>query len=1071
MKKKSIREKKVLRLSKSTSSCLRPMLVVVVVFFTCFVHSVRASEKDSLRNVLAGTTLSDSVRAGLLERLVVLYMPSKPDSAVFYARQLYTIADNKSNRANKHLMAAALTALVNGYNNYDKPDKMLQYGFQLLPLSEELRDTARLARALYAIGHGYGQLFTQTTSEENASALQYLQRALKLSQNLQDKQLTAGCYNAIGRIYRKELKFDSAMSYHNQALTLATTYNFPAQQAWALNSIAVCYENKGNPEKAFEYSFAGLRCYEQVGNTTIIPFPLINIARLYYTLGNMPQALVYARRSLSLATTAQNRTVQYLACERIARILEINGDYPGALAYQKRFVAMRDSVATIERREGLQNLQDELHHQRAEREKELLLKNQEAQQLAYQRQQIIVVVLVFGAVALAIAAALLLRAWRRGQQHNQELMSAITERKRAEETLLESERKFRFLTENSLDLIALHAREGHYTYLSPSIEMLLGYTPNELIGKNPYELFHPDDTERISAEAHEQALRGEINTMITYRIRHKNGSYRWFETKTKPILEPETNTVTGLQTFSRDVTQRVQMQEELATGSANLRAILDASVESHFLIDPDFRVMAWNKVATEQVRRAFKRDLRYGDDMRDYIQPLDMEEFVQNFATTMTGESIVVERCAHLPVIGEIWYRIQHLPVYDASGSVVGVSFSALEITASKKAADRLNTSEMRYRSFIELQSTYFIRTDLEGRYTYANPSMLKDFSPSQASVIGKSGLVHIIPEDHALTMATVEECLRSPSLPVPVMLRKPHVSGEVYWTDWEFIAIQDAEGIISEIQCVGHNITARHKAEEALSALNQTLEDRVERRTRELVLLNNEKNEFLGIAAHDLKNPLSGILSSADILKRYYANDEQILRFVNLMIGASEQMIDIIEKLLDVNKLESGLAIMNIKPISLAVVAPVVADYQLRAGHKNILLQYTSVSDEAIPVVLADERALWQVVDNLISNAIKYSPQWKNVWVRVLNRTDEDGTSFGRVEIQDEGPGISESDQQNLFGKFTRLTAQPTGGEHSTGLGLSIVKKLVELQGGRVWCESELGKGATFIVELPSHI
>jgi signal transduction histidine kinase len=133
-------------------------------------------------------------------------------------------------------------------------------------------------------------------------------------------------------------------------------------------------------------------------------------------------------------------------------------------------------------------------------------------------------------------------------------------------------------------------------------------------------------------------------------------------------------------------------------------------------------------------------------------------------------------------------------------------------------------------------------------------------------------------------------------------------------------------------------------------------------------------------------------------------------------------------------------------------------------------MVQYLPMQDDSMLIVLADKQAFWQVLDNFISNAVKYSPRGKNVWVRTLSRRDESGNLVGRLEVQDEGPGISESDMKKLFGKFARLSARPTGGEHSTGLGLSIVKKMVEAMNGKVWCESELGKGATFIVELPSQ-
>jgi signal transduction histidine kinase len=138
---------------------------------------------------------------------------------------------------------------------------------------------------------------------------------------------------------------------------------------------------------------------------------------------------------------------------------------------------------------------------------------------------------------------------------------------------------------------------------------------------------------------------------------------------------------------------------------------------------------------------------------------------------------------------------------------------------------------------------------------------------------------------------------------------------------------------------------------------------------------------------------------------------------------------------------------------------------------------------------VYADKQVLEEIFENLISNAVKFSPFGKNVYVRVRNShlplaighwsgdslttntpmtNDQYTNDHIRIEIQDEGQGISADDKEQLFKKFTRLSARPTGGEHSTGLGLSIVKKMVEAMDGRVWCESEPGNGATFIVELP---
>ena len=121
-------------------------------------------------------------------------------------------------------------------------------------------------------------------------------------------------------------------------------------------------------------------------------------------------------------------------------------------------------------------------------------------------------------------------------------------------------------------------------------------------------------------------------------------------------------------------------------------------------------------------------------------------------------------------------------------------------------------------------------------------------------------------------------------------------------------------------------------------------------------------------------------------------------------------------------------------------------------------------LQSDAVPAkVLVDPYVMVQVLENLVSNAVKYSPVGKNIFVRLKKEA-----GAVRLEVQDEGPGLSAEDQKKLFGKFARLSAKPTGGEHSTGLGLSIVKKMVEAMNGKVWCESELGKGATFIVTMP---
>jgi signal transduction histidine kinase len=229
------------------------------------------------------------------------------------------------------------------------------------------------------------------------------------------------------------------------------------------------------------------------------------------------------------------------------------------------------------------------------------------------------------------------------------------------------------------------------------------------------------------------------------------------------------------------------------------------------------------------------------------------------------------------------------------------------------------------------------------------------------------------------------------------------------------------------------------------------------------LLHLNNEKNEFLGIAAHDLKNPLTVVVGSADLLKMAGATGDT-KKLAETIASAAKRMSDLINNLLDANAIEQGKFTSNIERCDLdALVKQSVENNQPAASRKNINLRI-GTSPELWAT--ADRAATLQILDNLISNALKYSPPNTTVHIHTLPEQNH-----VLVKIRDEGPGISEADQRKLFQKFSRLSARPTGGESSTGLGLSIVKRLAEAMGGTVQCHSSLGAGATFILRLPTWI
>lgn len=227
------------------------------------------------------------------------------------------------------------------------------------------------------------------------------------------------------------------------------------------------------------------------------------------------------------------------------------------------------------------------------------------------------------------------------------------------------------------------------------------------------------------------------------------------------------------------------------------------------------------------------------------------------------------------------------------------------------------------------------------------------------------------------------------------------------------------------------------------------------------------DKNDFLSIAAHDLKNPIYSIsILAKSILEDENISKEDVDSQIGEIISTSSRMLEIINSILDINALEEGKK--SIKPEEILLeemVQVMIRLYEERAKIKGIKLHYSNSISEL--VLFTDRMAINQSLDNLISNAIKYSPFNKNIYIRVSQTI---GNNV-KIEIQDEGPGISANDLSKMFGKFVKLTARPTGDESSTGLGLSIVKRYIESIGGTIHCESQLGHGANFIINIPASI
>ena len=335
------------------------------------------------------------------------------------------------------------------------------------------------------------------------------------------------------------------------------------------------------------------------------------------------------------------------------------------------------------------------------------------------------------------------------------------------------------------------------------------------------------------------------------------------------------------------------------------------------------------------------------------------------------------------------------------------------------------------------------------------------------------------IKSDHALENETIEKLFDLAHLLKEVETElwagfstMPFFKESEMWQpirDFQFFhceAISTAEGqtlgwlCIFDRQARAEDLAMAHSVKTLCDMVTDELELRMQVKRS-----NRLENEIIHLAAHDLKNPLSGILGITDHIKRQLNDVEQVDEICALIKDSSKRMLHILDDILQSGHLENGKIQLKLWPLKLKeVVEHVVLSNQDAANKKQ---QSIEIEVEQDPTALIDRHRMVEILDNLINNAVKYAPKQTAIHISIK---ELNGKAI--FSIYNKGVGLSDTDKEKIFLKFSRLSAKPTGGESSTGLGLSIVKMLTEMHGGTIEAQSEgPHHGVKFIMELPAMV
>jgi signal transduction histidine kinase len=246
----------------------------------------------------------------------------------------------------------------------------------------------------------------------------------------------------------------------------------------------------------------------------------------------------------------------------------------------------------------------------------------------------------------------------------------------------------------------------------------------------------------------------------------------------------------------------------------------------------------------------------------------------------------------------------------------------------------------------------------------------------------------------------------------------------------------------------------------ETENTIIRNLNKEIEKKNDELHYMNQEKDRFVGIVSHDLQNGISAMMLTLSMLEKDTTSiNEKQWNYIKRLHRSTANMYKLLSDFLTVNRIQRGVIEPLYSLVNLGnMVQDLVDGYEDVATRKNIKLNYTNNCEDAF--FRTDMSYAGIIADNLISNAIKYSPRGKEIDIKVSKK----GTWY-MLEVKDYGPGIPESDMAKLYGRFQKLSTKPTGGEPSNGLGLSIVKDLVDSLKAGIQCKSKVGQGTTFTV------
>ena len=646
----------------------------------------------------------------------------------------------------------------------------------------------------------------------------------------------------------------------------------------------------------------------------------------------------------------------------------------------------------------------------------------------------------------------------------------ITDRKKAEQDLKESEEKFRTITEHSTIGIII-IQDDKVKYVNKAMSSINEFTMDEMLEWSPKELLkyiHPEDRKQaIEYMKGRQAGDSVLPPYSSYRTITKSGKIKWIDSYSKTISYLGRFADLALVT---DVTEQKRAQEKLKESEEKYRSLFE-NMNSGFAYNEvilnddnnpiDYRYIEANS-QFEKLTGLKVSDI-IGRTVTEILPGIenDPADWIGRYGNVaLTGEPLTVEDYSESL---DRWYKVSG---YSPKKGFFAVTFS--DITDRKRAEKKLKESEEKYRHLFENSPFSIVLLNFEGKIIEMNKATTKLFGYQEEDLIDKKylTLTDIFPNETLPGLRLVQDLMSKgePSDPImrPQITKIYNKDKKAMWTESELSTINISGELM--ILAIIQDITEKKLAEEKLKESERILRQQ----NVELKELDRLKTDFISIAAHDLKTPLISVGGYVDlILLREKGLKEEIKEDLNRVLNNVHRLDGYINRLLDVMKIEAKKVELVKREENIhKMIKNCLSDLEFQVSQKDLTVN-VDISENLNMRV--DKFRISQALLNLLSNAVKFTPNNGKIDISIVE--DDESVLF---KIKDNGKGLTPEEIQKLFGKFVTIEQGADGYstfDKGTGLGLYIARGFIEAHGGKIWVESK-GRdlGAEFSFTLPKQ-